>query len=162
MAVHVGRKISAPSFPIPIENAPVRSSYQDARSTLQLGYENGCDEKQDNGTEKYKLKRQLSSDDIAFRNVGSHLNKENIIKDLVDGEVTKRMSFADLGKQKALGENRGIQLVYMNDKEEFPQKSSFLTKLGSTNGNWQFYINTFTSNKNKNLVINLNLIIYLV
>ncbi|CAH1102590.1 unnamed protein product [Psylliodes chrysocephalus] len=134
VAVHVGRKISAPSFPIPIENAPVRSSYQDARSTLQLGYENGCDEKQDNGTEKYKLKRQLSSDDIAFRNVGSHLNKENIIKDLVDGEVTKRMSFADLGKQKALGENRGIQLVYMNDKEEFPQKSSFLTKLGSTNG----------------------------
>lgn len=27
-----------------------------------------------------------------------------------------------------MGENRGIQLVYMNDKEEYPQKSSFLTK----------------------------------
>lgn len=101
MAIHVGRKISAPSFPVPIENVvPVRSTYQDARGTFQLGYEdNGC-EKQDNGTEKLRLKRQLSSDDIPYRNIGANINKENIIKDLVDGDVSKRMSFADLGKQK--------------------------------------------------------------
>ncbi|CAG9862690.1 unnamed protein product [Phyllotreta striolata] len=128
VAVHVGRKVSAPSFPVAVENAPVRSTYQDARSTLRLGYENGCDEKQDNGTEKYKLKRQLSSDDIAL---GARSNKENIIRDLVDGEVTKRMSFADLGKHK---EQRGIQLVYMNDKEECPQKSH-VGKFGNSIGN---------------------------
>ncbi|KAJ8944831.1 hypothetical protein NQ314_009372 [Rhamnusium bicolor] len=133
VAVHVGRKISAPSFPIPIENAPVRSTLQDARGSFQLGYDNGC-EKQDDGSEKFKLKRQHSSDDISLRNLSSNTNKENIIKDLVDGEMTKRMSFADLGKQKVLGENRGIHLVYMNDKEEFPSKSSFLNKLGNTNG----------------------------
>ncbi|XP_023310472.1 patronin isoform X3 [Anoplophora glabripennis] len=133
VAVHIGRKISAPSFPTPIENAPVRSTLQDARGSFQLGYDNGC-EKQDDGSEKLKLKRQLSSDDISLRNLGSNMNKENIIKDLVDGEVTKRMSFADLGKQKVVGESRGIQLVYMNDKEEYPSKSSFLSKLGSTNG----------------------------
>ncbi|KAG5885276.1 hypothetical protein JTB14_005815 [Gonioctena quinquepunctata] len=136
VAVHVGRKISAPSFPIPIENAPKRSTYQDARGSFQLGYDD-CQEKQDNGTEKYKLKRQLSSDDIAFRNLSSNLavNKENIMKDLVDGEVNKKMSFADLGKQKVLGESKAIQLVYMNDKEDFPSKSSFYNKLGNTNGN---------------------------
>lgn len=90
----MGRKISAPSFPV--ENVPIRSTYQDARGSFQLSYDEGREEKQDNGTEKLKLKRQLSSDDIAYRN----LNKENVIKDLVDGEMTKRMSFADLGKQK--------------------------------------------------------------
>ncbi|XP_056647194.1 patronin isoform X17 [Diorhabda sublineata] len=131
VAVHVGRKISAPAFPTAIENAPVRSTYQDARGSFQLGYENCCDEKQDNGTEKYKLKRQLSSDDIALRNLSSNVNKENIIRDLVDGDITKRMSFAELGKQKQLGEHKGIQLVYMNDKEEYPQKSSFLSKMGN-------------------------------
>ncbi|XP_057665171.1 patronin isoform X34 [Diorhabda carinulata] len=131
VAVHVGRKISAPTFPTAIENAPVRSTYQDARGSFQLGYENCCDEKQDNGTEKYKLKRQLSSDDIALRNLSSNVNKENIIRDLVDGDITKRMSFAELGKQKQLGEHKGIQLVYMNDKEEYPQKSSFLSKMGN-------------------------------
>ncbi|KAJ8916210.1 hypothetical protein NQ315_016349 [Exocentrus adspersus] len=130
VAVHVGRKISAPAFPTPIENAPVRSTLQDARGSFQLGYDNGC-EKRDDGSEKLKLKRQLSSDDIQLRNCGSNMNKENMIKDLVDGEMTKRMSFADLGKQNVLGENRGIHLVYMNDKEEFPSKSSFLNKLGS-------------------------------
>lgn len=134
VAVHVGRKISAPSFPTPIENAPVRSTLQDARGSFQLGYDNGC-EKQDDGSEKAKLKRQLSSDDISLRNLGSNMNKENMIKDLVDGEVGKRMSFADLGKQKVLGgENRGIHLVYMNDKEEYPSKSSFLNKLGGGGG----------------------------
>nr|CAH7736426.1 unnamed protein product [Callosobruchus chinensis] len=91
-----------------------------------------------------RLKRQLSSDDIAAIRRGQNnvvgtgvggVGKENIIRDLVDGEVSKRMSFADLGKQKVLNENRGIQLVYMNDKEEYPPKSSFLNKVGSTNGN---------------------------
>lgn len=47
-----------------------------------------------------KLKRQLSSDDLAYRNISMNVSKENIIKDLVDGDVSKRMSFADLGKQK--------------------------------------------------------------
>lgn len=65
-----------------------------------MGYDDGGYEKQDNGTEKLKLKRQLSSDDLAYRDIGVNMNKENIIKDLVDGDVSKRMSFADLGKQK--------------------------------------------------------------
>lgn len=130
----MGRKISAPSFPTPIENAPVRSTLQDARGSFQLGYDNGC-EKSDDGSEKPKMRRQLSSDDISLRNLGSNMNKENLIRDLVDGEATKRMSFAELSKQKTVGENKGIQLVYMNDKEEFPSKSSFLNKLGGTNGN---------------------------
>ncbi|CAH0557676.1 unnamed protein product [Brassicogethes aeneus] len=135
VAVHVGRKISAPSFPVAIENPAVRSSLQDARGSIQLGYgtENGC-EKQDNGTEKItSLKRQLSSESISLKNRTA--NKENIIKDAIDGELNNRMSFADLNKQKMFGENRGIQLVYMNDKEEIPAKSSFLSKLSNTNGN---------------------------
>ncbi|XP_049822135.1 patronin isoform X4 [Aethina tumida] len=136
-AVHVGRKISAPSFPVAVDNPAVRSSLQDARGSIQLGYDdsNGC-EKQDNGTEKItRLKRQLSSDDISLKTLAGGANKENIMRDLVDGEVNNRMSFADLSKQKMLGENRGIQLVYMNDKEDVPAKSSFLNKLGNTNGN---------------------------
>lgn len=52
-----------------------------------------------------KLKRQLSSDDIGYRNIGVNINKENILKDLVDGEISKRMSFADLGKQKVSSTN---------------------------------------------------------
>lgn len=73
----MGRKISAPAGPI--ENPAVRSSIQDARGTLQIGYDNGC-EKMDN--DNNKIKRQLSSDDIL-----KSQNKENILKDLVDGEV---------------------------------------------------------------------------
>lgn len=83
---------------------PVRSTYQDARGTFQLGYDDNGFEKQDNGTEKPKLKRQLSSDDIAYRNIAANINKETIIKDLVDGDLSKRMSFADLGKQKVRNE----------------------------------------------------------
>ncbi|CAG9771821.1 unnamed protein product [Ceutorhynchus assimilis] len=132
MTVHVGRKISAPSFPVPIENAPVRSTLQDARGSFQLGYDNGCEEKQDDGSEKVRLKRQMSSDDITLKK----FQDKNLLKDLVDGEVGNRMSFADLGKQKPIGENKGIHLIYMNDKEEFPpSKSSFLNRLGNTNGN---------------------------
>lgn len=37
-------------------------------------------------------------------------------------------------KKQILGESPGIQLVYMNDKEEVPSKSSILNKLGTTNG----------------------------
>ncbi|CAH2005388.1 unnamed protein product [Acanthoscelides obtectus] len=147
VTVPITRKISAPSFPV--ENLPLRSSLQDARGSFQLGYDDfttgECDEKQDNGNEKAmaRLKRQLSSDDIAAIRRGQNslvgqevaVGKENVIRDLVDGEMSKRMSFADLGKQKVLNENRGIQLVYMNDKEEYPSKSSFLNKVGSTNGN---------------------------
>ncbi|KAJ8975825.1 hypothetical protein NQ317_003861 [Molorchus minor] len=88
VAVHMGRKISAPTFPTPVENAPVRSTLQDAKGSFQLGYDNGC-EKQDDGTEKLRLKRQLSSDDISLRRLNSNANKESIIKDLVDGDLTK-------------------------------------------------------------------------
>lgn len=126
VGAHVGRKISAPSFPI--ENPAVRSSLQDARGSIQLGYDNGC-EKQDNDTEKLKLKRQLSSDDISLRK----LNQDKL-SDLIDTEAVNRMSFADLKQQKFSG--GGIQFVYMNDREECgPQKSSFLNKnISSTNG----------------------------
>lgn len=96
MTVHVGRKISAPSFPVAIENAPVRSTLQDARGSFQLGYDNGCEEKQDDGSEKSRLKRQMSSDDITLKK----FQERGLIKDLVDGDVGNRMSFADLGKQK--------------------------------------------------------------
>lgn len=54
------------------------------------------------------MKRQLSSDDIAYRNIASNINKETIIKDLVDGDLSKRMSFADLGKEKVRNELFGV------------------------------------------------------
>ncbi|XP_050310591.1 patronin isoform X6 [Anthonomus grandis grandis] len=134
LTIHVGRKISAPNFPMPVEqNAPVRSTLQDAKGSFRLGYDNGCEEKPDDGSEKIRLKRQMSSDDITMK-------KNNLIKDLVDGDINNRMSFADLGKQKLIGENKGIQLVYMNDKEEHPIKSSIYNQgggggaVGSTNG----------------------------
>ncbi|XP_019761340.2 patronin isoform X4 [Dendroctonus ponderosae] len=129
MTVHVGRKISAPSFPVAIENAPVRSTLQDARGSFQLGYDNGCEEKQDDGSEKSRLKRQMSSDDITLKK----FQERGLIKDLVDGDVGNRMSFADLGKQKP-SDNKGIHLVYMNDREEHPVKPA-VNRLGSTNGN---------------------------
>lgn len=115
-----------------MENPAIRSTLQDAKGSFQIGYDNGC-EKMDNGSEKLKLKRQLSSDDISLSSsaLRSH-NKENIICDLVDGEVNSRTSFADVNKQK---DQKSIQLVYMqHDKEETPSKSSFLNKVSSTNG----------------------------
>ncbi|XP_044267985.1 patronin isoform X8 [Tribolium madens] len=116
MGVHTGRKISAPSFPI--ENPAVRSSLQDARGSIQLGYDNGC-EKRDDETEKFKLKRQLSSDDIS----------QKFIKDVVDADLTNRMSFAEVNKQRPIG---AIQLVYMqHDKEDFAPKKTPNT---TTNG----------------------------
>lgn len=123
--MHVGRKISAPAMSI--ENPAIRSTLQDARGSFQIGYDNGC-EKMDNGTEKLKLKRQLSSDDISLRSQ----NKENIISDMVDGEVNNRTSFAEVNKQK---DQKGINLVYMQqEKEETPSKSSLFSRLSSTNG----------------------------
>ncbi|XP_066144047.1 patronin-like isoform X5 [Euwallacea fornicatus] len=130
LTIHVGRKVSAPSFPTPIDNAPVRSTLQDARGSFQLGYDNGCEEKQDDGSEKGRLKRQMSSDDITLKK----FQDRGLIKDLVDGEVANRMSFADLGKQKILGDNKGIHLVYMNDRDEYPSKPGILNRMGSTNG----------------------------
>lgn len=142
MGAHIGRKISAPAAPI--ENPAVRSSLQDARGSFQIGYDNGC-EKLDNERENLKLKRQLSSDDISLNMLKSQ-NKENIMKDLVDGEVTNRINFADLNKQNVLSENKGVQLVYMqHDKEDVPPKSSFLNKVSSTNGNSEKKTTTFAA-----------------
>lgn len=97
----------------------VRSSLQDAKGSIQFGFD---DEKKDNGTEKFVLRRQLSSDDIALRKMmnSSNSDKENLIRDLVDGEVSNRISFADVKQQ-----NSGIQLVYMQqDKDEDSQSKS--------------------------------------
>lgn len=113
-----------------IENPAIRSTLQDAKGSFQIGYDNGC-EKMDNGSEKFKLKRQLSSDDIALNSAIKLQNKENLINDLVDGEVNSRTSFADVNKQK---DQKSIQLVYMqHDKEEVPSRS-ILNKVSSTNG----------------------------
>lgn len=135
VGAHVGRKLSSTTGPVPIENPAVRSSLQDARGSLQIGYDNGC-EKQDHERENHKMKRQMSSDEISLRH-HTIQNKENILNDLVDGEVANRMSFADLNKQRLVGEQGGIQLVYMqNEKFDLPSKSSFLAKQNnpSTNG----------------------------
>lgn len=143
VAVHVGRKISAPAPPIPFENnVAIRSSIQDARGTLQIGYDSDS-EKQDHGKDSYKLKRQLSSDAISINNIiHSKAASDLLINDMIDGEVSssKMASFADLSKQKVIGDQKGIQIVYMNyDKEDnaMPSKSSFLNKKpgnGNTNG----------------------------
>ncbi|XP_017772472.1 PREDICTED: patronin isoform X3 [Nicrophorus vespilloides] len=126
VGAHVGRKISAPAPPIPFVNNPaVRSTLQDARGSIQLGYDNGC-EKHETERENFKLKRQLSSDDMTLRSMQER-NKENMVQDVIDGEANNRMSFADVNKK----DPGGIQLVYMQqDKEGFPSKSSF-----KTNGN---------------------------
>ncbi|KAL3282263.1 hypothetical protein HHI36_005454 [Cryptolaemus montrouzieri] len=118
VGVHIGRKISAPSFPVESPAVAIRSSLQDAKGSIQLGYED--DEKQDNETEKFVLKRQLSSDDIALRKMvnSSNSDKENLIKDLVDGEISNRISFADAKKQ-----NSGIQLVYMQQEKDDPEQN---------------------------------------
>ncbi|KAI4466052.1 hypothetical protein MML48_3g00021872 [Holotrichia oblita] len=127
VAVHIGRKISAPSAPI--ENPAVRSTIQDARGSFQLGYDNGC-EKSDIERENFKLKKQLSSDDISLRNLKSDFfeNKSN------------RMSFADMANHVST-EPKGIQLTYtpqqqqsQQDKEELPAKSSFKSSNPHTNG----------------------------
>lgn len=140
----MGRKISAPTGPV-VENPAVRSSVKDNRSSIQIGYDNGC-EKQDDEREPYKLKRQLSSDVITVHNNNNQIHdKENIISDLVDGEVSNRLSFADL-KQKLGGEQKAIQLVYMqHDKEDLPSKSSFLNKNATANGSTEKKTTTFAT-----------------
>ncbi|KAK9712450.1 Spectrin-binding region of Ca2+-Calmodulin [Popillia japonica] len=128
VAVHIGRKISAPSAPI--ENPAVRSTIQDARGSFQLGYDNGC-EKSDIERENFKLKKQLSSDDISLRNLKSDFFENK----------TNRMSFADMANHVG-AEPKGIQLTYtpqqqqqsQEDKEELPAKSSFKSSNPHTNG----------------------------
>ncbi|XP_071052762.1 patronin isoform X4 [Onthophagus taurus] len=139
VGAHVGRKISTPSIEKMerIENPAVRSSLQDARGSFQLGYDNGC-EKSEYEKESFKLKKQLSSDDISLRNL-TLKEKENqqliTETEVVDGDTT-RMSFADL----KLGGNspKGIQLTYIHGEKDDEQqkkllsKSSFLNKSNST------------------------------
>ncbi|XP_065163737.1 patronin isoform X3 [Atheta coriaria] len=122
VGAHVGRKISAPSMamPVPIDNPAVRSTLQDARGSFQLGFDNGC-EKHETEVENFKLKRQLSSDDIAMRNIMHERNKENILQDVVDADVQK----------KFIG---GTQTVYMQHENDTPSKSSFLNKSNTSNG----------------------------
>lgn len=142
MGVHVGRKISAPAGPV-IENPAVRTSLMDNCSSIQIGFNNGC-EKQENELENYKLKRQLSSEVIKLQH-HNELAKENILKDVVDGEITNRLSFANL-KQNIGGEQKAIHLVYMqHNKEELPSKSSFLQKASTTNGTGEKKTTTFAT-----------------
>lgn len=96
-------------MPTPIENPAVRSTLQDARGSFQIGYDNGC-EKTDDDTEKPKLKRQLSSDDVASR--AQH-------RDLVDGDPTK-------AKPIITDKPKTIDL----EAEETPSKSSFRSANG--------------------------------
>ncbi|KAK5646802.1 hypothetical protein RI129_005266 [Pyrocoelia pectoralis] len=142
MGVHVGRKISAPVGPA-VENLAVRSTLMDNCSSIQIGYDNGC-EKQDDERENYKLKRQLSSDVIKLHS-NNDADKENILNDLVDGEVTNRLSFANL-KPNVGGEQKAIHLVYMqHNKEELPSKSSFLNKACTANGSSEKKTTTFAT-----------------
>ncbi|XP_031344044.1 patronin isoform X4 [Photinus pyralis] len=142
MGVHVGRKISAPAGPV-IENPAVRTTLMDNSSSIQIGYDNGC-EKQEDELENYKLKRQLSSEVIKLHH-HNELDKENILKDVVDGEDTNRLSFANL-KQNVGGEQKAIHLVYMqHNKEELPSKSSFLQKASTTNGTGEKKTTTFAT-----------------
>ncbi|XP_025830608.1 patronin isoform X4 [Agrilus planipennis] len=123
VAVHVGRKISAPAF---IENPAVRSSVKDNRSSIQFGYDNGC-EKSDEDHEKPQLRRQYSAGAIpsSFGKLNNNSGSKESIKDgftndIVDGEIKNRLSFADLKKDLITGggESRAIQLVYMQQQQE--------------------------------------------
>lgn len=139
-AVHVGRKLSAPSHPTPIENPAVRSSFKDNRSSINLGYDNGCEK--ENGSEAppaFELRRQQSSDAISIYSKNS--DKENINYEH-DSQFTK---FADLAKSG----QKSIQLVYMQQQDQnldnAPLKSSFLNKAVSTNGSSEKKITTFAT-----------------
>lgn len=72
-------------------------------------------------------------------------NKENINTDLVDGEITNRMSFAELSKQKMLNEQSSIQLVYMQNENSTPSKSSFLNKNSNNASNGEKKTTTFAT-----------------
>lgn len=140
-AVHVGRKLSAPSHPTPIENPAVRSSVKDNRSSINLGYDNGCEK--ENGSEApppaFELRRQQSSDAISIYSKNS--DKENINYE-PDSQFTK---FADLAKSG----QKSIQLVYMQQQDQnldsAPLKSSFLNKTVNTNGSSDKKITTFAT-----------------
>lgn len=104
----------------PIENPAVRSSLQDARGSLQIGYDYdfGC-EKQDICNSK--LKKQVTEEPLV-----KTFSKPS---DNVDGEVN-RTSFADLNKQKIINDQGDIQMGYMQNEKG----SSFLTKTFFTVG----------------------------
>ncbi|KAF5275691.1 hypothetical protein FQA39_LY06803 [Lamprigera yunnana] len=143
VAVHIGRKILAPTGQV-VENPAVRSTLKDNCSSIQIGYDNGC-EKQDDERESYKLKRQLSSDIIKAHNNNEVHSKENIVGDFVDGEIGNRLSFANL-KQNTGGEQKAIHLVYMqHEKDDVPSKSSFLNKTVAKNGSTEKKITTFAT-----------------
>ena len=62
------RKISSASMGEPA--VAIRSSAQDARGTLQIGYEMDAEtEKQDRETEKIAMKRQASVENVSLRNM---------------------------------------------------------------------------------------------
>lgn len=128
-AVHVGRKISQQIFE-PIEPiVPIRSSYNDNRSTLHIGYDSDS-EKQDREKESIKLTRQLSSDAISLKNI-LH-SKQTNINDSVDGEaVNKLLSFADISKGNLMADQHRIQNVYMHEQDENvkPSTSNLINKV---------------------------------
>lgn len=65
---------------------------------------------------------------------------------MVDGEVINRKKFDDLKKESLIEDEKGIQLVYMQqDKEDAQPKSSFLNKVGTTNGNSEKKTTTFAA-----------------
>lgn len=65
---------------------------------------------------------------------------------MVDGEILNRIKSADLNKQNIIDEQKGIQLVYMqHEKEDAQPKSSFLNKMGATNGNSEKKTTTFAA-----------------
>lgn len=104
-------------------------------------------EKKDNENEKLHLKRHVSADE------SQKSQKESILRDYIDGELpaqNSRTSFADLNKQKVLGD-AGIQLVYMMQEKDGStpppmngksneKKTTFANPLPSTQNN----VNTTT------------------
>lgn len=72
----------------------IRSSAQDARGSLQIGYDMDVDtEKQDRETEKITMKRQMSVENVSLRNV----LKENVPAEPIDDmNKIKKTSFATL------------------------------------------------------------------
>lgn len=130
-AVHVGRKISQPQQYEPIETiVPIRSSYNDNRSTFHIGYDSDS-EKQDREKESIKLTRQLSSDAISLKNILHSKQTNNIINESVDGEiVSKMLSFADISKQNIIADQHRIQNVYMHEQDENikPSTSNLINK----------------------------------
>lgn len=99
------RRVSNTSAPIqnyPLEQLqPVRSSYSDARSTLQLGYETDSgSEKQDRDDEKTGLKRQTSVDNVSIGRSPAAMRQHS--RDNIDGEISrvKQMATGNFGNSE--------------------------------------------------------------